>query len=200
MEFLLDANIAYTLLVTGILLGLLALVTPGTGILEIGALFAFTLAGYGAYNLGINPWALVILAISLVPFLYSLHVHVPRWRMALLGATILLVISGSIFLFLKEDGWPAVNPVVAIFVSLFYGGFLYFGIERTIAAMAARPNHDLNNLIGQIGEAKSKIHENGSVQVSGELWSARSEKSISAGSQIKVIKRDGFILLVEKVS
>lgn len=198
MEFLLDANVAYTLLVTGILLGLLSLVTPGTGILEIGAIFAFVLAGYGAYNLGINPWALVVLVLSLVPFLYALRLH--RWRMALLGITILLVIGGSIFMFTNEDGWPAVNPIVASFVSLFYGGFLYFSIERTIAAMLTRPNHDLDALIGQIGEAKSKVHDSGSVQVAGELWSARSEKVISAGSSIKVIKREGFVLLVEKHS
>lgn len=198
MEFLLDANVAYTLLVTGILLGLLALVTPGTGILEIGALFAFVLAGYGAYNLGVNPWALVILIASMVPFVYALRLA--KWRMAMLGATILLVIVGSIFLFLNEDGWPAVDPIVATFVSLFYGGFLYFGIDRSLAAMLARPNHDLDALVGRIGEAKSKIHDSGSVQVSGELWSARSEKNIPAGSAIRVIKREGFMLLVEKVS
>lgn len=198
MEFLLDANVAYTLLVTGILLGLLALVTPGTGVLEIGALFAFVLAGYGAYHLGVNPWALVILILSMVPFLYALRLA--KWRMALLGATILLVIIGSIFLFLNEDGWPAVNPIVATFVSLFYGGFLYLGIDRSLAAMLARPNHDLDALIGKVGEAKSKIHDSGSVQVLGELWSARSEKNIPAGSAIRVIKREGFVLLVEKVS
>ena len=198
MEFLLDANVAYTLLVTGILLGLLALVAPGTGILEIGALFAFLLAGYGAYNLGINPWALVVLVVSLVPFLYA--IRLPRWRAAFLGATILLVIAGSVFLFIGENGWPTVNPILATIVSTLYGGFLYFGIQRTIAAMNARPNHDLATLIGQVGEAKSKIHDSGSVQVAGELWSARSEKSISEGSQVRVIKREGFVLLVEKVS
>lgn len=198
MEFLLDANVAYTLLVTGILLGLLALVTPGTGILEIGALFAFVLAGYGAYNLGINPWALVVLVASMVPFLYALRL--PKWRMALLGGTILLVIVGSIFLFVNENGWPAVNPIVATFVSLLYGGFLYFSIDRTIAIMTSRPNHDPSILIGQVGETKSRVHDSGSVQVSGELWSARSEKSIPAGSAIRVIKREGFVLLVEKLS
>jgi membrane-bound ClpP family serine protease len=198
MEFLLDPNVAYTLLVTGILLGLLGLVNPGTGILELGALFAFTIAAYGAYNLEINPWAIVVLASSLVPFFYSLRVA--KWRMALLGATILLVIGGSVFLFVGENGWPAVNPVVASIVSLLYGGFLYFGIDRSVAAMQARPNHDLEMLIGQTGEAKTTIHENGSVQVAGELWSARSQKLIPIGSTIRVVKREGFVLFVEKHS
>lgn len=198
MEFLLDPNVAYILLVTGILLGLLALVTPGTGALEVGALFAFTIAAYGAYNLEINPWALVVLILALVPFLYSLRL--PKWRMVLLGATILLVVGGSVFMFVGEDGWPAVNPIVATIVSLLYGGFLYLGIDRTIAAMQARPSHDLESLVGQIGEAKTRVHDNGSVQVDGELWSARSERAIPIGSTIRVIKREGFVLLVEKHS
>jgi membrane-bound serine protease (ClpP class) len=198
MEFLLDPNVAYILLVTGILLGLLALVTPGTGALEVGALFAFTIAAYGAYNLEINPWALVVLILALVPFLYSLRL--PKWRMVLLGATILLVVGGSVFMFVGEDGWPAVNPIVATIVSLLYGGFLYLGIDRTIAAMQARPSHDLESLVGQIGEAKTRVHDNGSVQVDGELWSARSERAIPIGTTIRVIKREGFVLLVEKHS
>jgi len=36
------------------------------------------------------------------------------------------------------------------------------------------------------------------VQVAGELWSARSEKPIAAGSPIRVVRRDGFVLIVEK--
>ncbi len=54
MNFLLDPNVAYLILVVGVILGMLALFTPGTGILEIGALFAIFLAGYAVYSLPIN--------------------------------------------------------------------------------------------------------------------------------------------------
>ncbi|MGZ9165580.1 MAG: NfeD family protein [Anaerolineales bacterium] len=36
------------------------------------------------------------------------------------------------------------------------------------------------------------------MQVAGELWSARSEKPIAAGNSIRVVKREGFVLIVEK--
>jgi membrane-bound ClpP family serine protease len=62
------------------------------------------------------------------------------------------------------------------------------------------PSHDLAGLIGQIGEARTKVDDDGSVQVAGELWSARSEKPIEAGSSIRVVSRDGFVLVVEKSS
>ena len=32
----------------------------------------------------------------------------------------------------------------------------------------------------------------------GEMWSARSDKAIPAGSPIRVVRREGFILVVEK--
>jgi membrane-bound serine protease (ClpP class) len=61
-----------------------------------------------------------------------------------------------------------------------------------------RPSHDLTGLVGQIGETRTKVGEEGSVQINGELWSARSENPIPAGSAIRVIRREGFILVVEK--
>ena len=36
------------------------------------------------------------------------------------------------------------------------------------------------------------------MQVAGELWSARSLKPIQAGKMVRVIGREGFVLLVEK--
>jgi membrane-bound ClpP family serine protease len=71
-------------------------------------------------------------------------------------------------------------------------------IQKTLQALHALPSHDLSTLVGQVGEAKTRIHTDGSVQVGGELWSARSEKSIPSGSSIKVIAREGFVLVVEK--
>jgi membrane-bound ClpP family serine protease len=49
-----------------------------------------------------------------------------------------------------------------------------------------------------VGEAKTRIQNDGTVQVAGELWSARSDTPIAAGNMIRVVKREGFILVVEK--
>ena len=67
MNLLLDPNVAYVILVVGFVLGVLALFTPGTGILEIGALFAIFLAGYAVYSLPINLWALILLVVGVIP-------------------------------------------------------------------------------------------------------------------------------------
>ena len=78
MEFLLIPSIAYLVLVAAVLLTLVAIMTPGTGIAELLALFALLLAGYAVYHLSFNWWALLILILSVIPFL--LAIRGPRRR------------------------------------------------------------------------------------------------------------------------
>ncbi len=195
MDFLLEPNIAYLILLGGILLSLMAIVTPGTGLFEVGAFFCLALAGYAVYNMPFNWWAIVLLGLSIVPFIYS--IQKPK-RELYLGLSILLLVVGSVFLF-AVDGWkPAVNPFVALVASGLIFIFLWIVVRKTVQAAGARPVHDLETLIGETGEARSNIHEEGSVYISGEMWSAKSDEPISSGSTIRVVRREGFILVVEK--
>jgi membrane-bound ClpP family serine protease len=197
MDFLLEPNIAYLILLGGVLLGLMSIISPGTGLFEIGAFFCLALAGYAVYNLSFNWWALVILILSIAPFIYA--IQKPK-REIYLGFSILLLVIGSVFLF-AVDGWkPAVNPFVALVTSGLISAFLWIAVRKTAQAAGARPAHDLETLVGSTGEAKSTIHEEGSVYVLGEMWSARSDQVIPSGSSIRVVRREGFILVVEKDS
>jgi membrane-bound serine protease (ClpP class) len=53
-------------------------------------------------------------------------------------------------------------------------------------------------LVGEVGTATSAIHQDGSVQVHAEMWSAKSDVKIPSGSQVRVVGREGFVLVVEK--
>lgn len=193
MDILLNPNVAYLLLVVGTLLTLLAIVTPGTGIFEVGALFSLLLAGYAVYNISFNWWALVILLVSLVPFLYAIR---GTKREAFLILSILGMVVGSVFFF-TEEGKPSVNPILAVVVSILYAGYVWASIRKVIQSLQTLPTHDLAALIGMIGQSKTKIFHDGSVQVAGELWSARSERSVPEGSPIRVVGREGFVLVIE---
>ena len=48
-EFLLDPNIAYLFIVIGFLLTVFAILAPGTGMLEVGAIFVLLFVGYQIY-------------------------------------------------------------------------------------------------------------------------------------------------------
>ncbi len=195
MDLLLNPNIGYLLLVLGFILTLLAIVTPGTGLLEVGALFCLALVGFIAYQIDMNPWAVVVLILGLVPFFVA--TRRPKngpW----LALSIVCILGGSMYLFNTEGWWPKVNPILAVVVSALAGGFIWLVVGKTIQASLKRPTHDLGGLVGQVGEAKTPVHESGSVQVAGELWSARSDKPIAGGKPVRVVGREGFILIVEK--
>ena len=197
MDFLLDPNVAYLILLGGVLLAMMALASPGTGLFEIGAFFCIVLAGYAIYNLSFNWWALLLLGLSIVPFVYALQK--PK-REPFLALSILLLIVGSVFMFPRTDEQALVNPLVAIVASGLVAGFLWIAVRKSVEATSMNPTHDLAGLVGQIGEARTRVNDEGSVLVAGEMWSARSEKPIPAGSSVRVIRREGFILIVEQMA
>jgi membrane-bound ClpP family serine protease len=194
MAVLMNPNVAYVLLVGGLILATLALFAPGTGVLEVGAVFMLFLAGYITINLQINWWALLILAVGVFPFLLALR-RVRHWALLLLAIASLIV--GSVFLFRQPDGSPAINPVLAVFVSIVVGSLVWFIGQRTIAAIQQPPTHDLERLVGMVGEVRTRINPEGAVYVGGEEWSARSDTEIPAGSRVRVTGREGLILTVE---
>lgn len=196
MDFLLDPNVAYFLLVTGFLLAILALFAPGTGLLELGAVLILALAGYGVINLPLNVWALVILILGVFPFILALR---QSRRLTFLAISISALVIGSVFLFRSEESFMAVDPLLAAPVSALAVGFLWFIARKGLEAIARRPDHSLERLNGMVGTAESDVFLEGAVSVGGEQWSARSDDFIPAGSQVRVIGRQGLVLIVEAV-
>jgi len=198
LEFLLDPNIAYLLIVAALLLTLVAIIVPGTGAPEAALMVCLLAAAYIVYQFGINLWAAIVLALSVVPFFVALRAK--KWRIPLLIATFLLLTVGSVFLFTGLNGWPLVNPLLSVIVSVLSGAFIWFSADRAVIAMQRAPVQNPDALIGKIGETRTAIHFEGSVQIGGELWSARSEKPIEARKSVRILRREGLILTVEEES
>jgi len=198
MDIFLNPNVVYLLLVLGFFLAILALFSPGTGMLEAGALLILIAAGWGVYNneRPVNLWALIVLVIGVFPFLLAMR----KWRdVIFMGIAIVAFELGSVYLFVPEVWWkPAVNPFLAAITIISTSVFLWIAGHKVLEADKLRPSHDLGVLLGQVGEAKTTIHTEGSVQVAGEQWSAWSEVPIPEGSAVRVVRRDGLSLKVEK--
>lgn len=193
-NILLNPNLAYLFLVGGFSLAIMAILTPGTGVLEIAAFFSLLLAGYGIYNLPINFWALGILLLGIFSFIWAVR---RSGRAVYLVVSILALVIGSAYFFEGETAWkPAVNLVLAAVTSILAAGFFWIVASKTLEARASPLSFDLNNLIGATGEAKTDIHQEGSAQILGELWAVRSSQPISTGAAVRVIAREGFILEV----
>jgi membrane-bound serine protease (ClpP class) len=189
-------NLLYLLLVAGLWLSALAIVSPGTGILEGLAFITLVLAGFGTLYLDWNVWAVVVLAGGAV--LLFLSVRLPRSEIWL-GASALAFCVGSVFMFRVEAGGPAVHPALAVVVSLLTLGFFWLSIRKALAAHQAQPTIDLSVLLGQIGEVRTPLDPIGSAYVAGELWTARCDVRVEAGTNVKVLDRDGLVLIVEPI-
>jgi membrane-bound serine protease (ClpP class) len=199
MESLINPNVAYLLLVGGMILAITALFSPGTGLLELGALMGLVFGGLMLLQLApqVNWWAVALLVLGVIPFILAVR---KSRNLVYLVIAIIAFIIGSAYLFEGKRWWqPGVNPLLAVVVSLVAGGYLWIATTKVLEADRVRPTHDLGALIGSVGEAKTKINDEGSVQVLGELWSAHSKTPIPSGTEVRVIGREGFILEVEPV-
>ena len=107
------------------------------------------------------------------------------------------MIAGSIFLFWSPEGGIAVNPILATVVSTLTLGYYWIAIRSIMASQAQRPTIDATQLLGKRAEVRTAIDPMGSVYVDGELWTARSEVPIDAGSMVTVRDVDGLVLRVE---
>jgi membrane-bound serine protease (ClpP class) len=195
MDILLNPNVAYLILAFGLMVTVLALLSPGTGFLELGAVLILALVAWLVINLGFNWWALLLILIGFS--LFVLAVRYPR-QPAYLVAAIIALLMGSIFLFPREVWFiPAVNPFLAAIVSVLLTGFFWIVTHKVLESRQAPPVQDLESLIGKSGEAKSDIQDEGTVLIGSELWSARSTDLIARGERVKVIDREGYILVVQ---
>lgn len=194
MDILLNPNIAYIISVLALLAILGAIVAPGTGLIEIAALLLIGLSAYAVYNIGMNLWALIVLLLSVVPFVIAIR---SKNSLPYLIASIIMIIGGSLFLFTGTGLKLLVDPLLVIGVSALASTFVWFAAKKSIQAQNAKKFHDLERLVGEFGEARTAIHQEGSVLIGSELWSARSQQPIPSGQRVKVTKRDGFILEVE---
>src|SRR5512135_1053286 len=96
MEILVDPNVAYLLLVVGFVLAIMALFSPGTGVLEVGALFVLFLAGWEISQLPINLWALIVLILGVVPFIIAVR---KSRNLVFLVIALVAFVVGSAYLF-----------------------------------------------------------------------------------------------------
>ncbi len=190
-------NLLYLSLVAGLWLSVLAVLSPGTGVYELLAVVTLALAGLGATVVPPNPWALIPLALGAVSYVISLR---RRHEAVWLAVTALAFSAGSVFLFRREGGGPAVNPWLALVTTVLTVAYFWVVVRQTVASQIASPSHDPGKVLGEIGDVRTEITqtEMGSVYVGGELWTARAKAPIPTGSTIRVVDREGLILIVER--
>jgi membrane-bound serine protease (ClpP class) len=191
-------DIAYFFLIASIWTTVLAISSPGTGLLELAACVCVVITAVFAVWLNINLWAFGILVAAFLVFL--LEIAKPLRGVFLIVSVILFSI-GSIFLFRGGSGeFVVVSWPLAVISSLGTAVFFWMVVRNVLLTHRRPVQNDPSSIVGQVGEAQTEIFQEGSVQVASELWSARSDTRIPAGSRVRVLSREGLILTVSKES
>ena len=194
LESTLFPNLLYLVLVGGIWLAALAVVSPGTGVLELLAFSALGAAGLGTLVVPLNIWGLVVLILGAIFFLLSLRVLRPEIGLVLAA---LAFSAGSIYLFRPPQGVAGVDPVLAVVVSGLTLGYFWYAVRKTFISQLEQPTIDIGHVIGKTAEVRTALDPLGSIYAQGELWTARSDTRIKPGAQVRIIGREGLILIVE---
>ena len=192
-----SAPVAYLLLLTGLALLVFEFFTAGVGLAGgIGAI-STVLAFTGLAVLPTRPWAVALIMLAMLAFAVDVQVGIPRlWT----GVGIVLTIVASWFLFEPVPG-SSMRPSWLALIAGIGGITLTFivGMPSMVRTRFATPTIGREWMIGRQGTAVGPIDPEGTVEIEGARWRARTNRAtpIAAGETLRVAAIDGVTLDVE---
>ena len=203
--WLANPQLVFILLVAGGVLLLVEMVSPGGWVPGVTGAGLLILAFIGIGSLPVNWIGLVLMGAGLV--LIFVEVQAPGWGGFGAAGGIALILGG--FLLFGDSsvpglpapdirvGWGVLGGV-AVVTALSVFGLVHF----VRAARHIRVESRDSRIIGETGVVRSTLNPRGTVQVTGEMWTAESEsgETIDSGESIVVAELDGVILKVFKSS
>ncbi len=191
-----DPNIAYLLMMAGLLGLYMEFSHPGTifpgvagAICLILALTAFQVLPINYAGLG-----LIILGIALL----VAEAFAPSFGVLGIGGILSLAL-GSFFLFDAETDLMVDRSIIFTAVGTL-GTFMLAVSYLVVRSQQSKPTMGMEGLIGEIGEVRSKLGPAGKIFVHGEYWNARADGEIDVGEKVQVIGYDGMALRVRRSS
>jgi membrane-bound serine protease (ClpP class) len=193
-----DPNIAYILMMIGMLGLFFELSNPGVIFPGVIGGISLILAFYAFQSLPIN-WAGLLLILFGIVLLIA-EIKVVSHGILTIGAVISMVL-GSVMLYdAPETGlrisWYVIIPTVGTTAGLFA-----FALSFGVRALYRRPTTGSQGMVGEIGEAKSPLNPEGQVLVQGELWRAVAQDGpVAVGERVQVTAVNGLTLTVVKAA
>ncbi len=198
-----DPNIAFILLVIGILLVAIEFFHPTLLMGLVGAL-ALVLSFYGSGSLPLNVLGVALVILGVVMLI--LEPAVPSHGLLTIGGIASFVVGAVAFYGSPGPYLPAAEvawPVIAVMAGTAAGYGLV--LVRTLLLMRRQPIPvgqglvGATDVMGMIGEVEKDLAPLGTVYVSRESWSARVADGGTAarGARVRVIAIEGLTLIVE---
>jgi membrane-bound serine protease (ClpP class) len=195
---ILDPNIAFILLIVGVLGLYVEFTHPGIIIAGVAGGISLILSLFALSLLPINWAGAMLIALAVVFFVLEAK-FVTHGVLAVGG--LLSMILGALMLINTHLPGGSIRLGTALSVAVPFGGITIFLLRLVIRARALKVATGEAGLIGQIGEVQ-KTTPSGTVKVHlhGDLWNAVATQPLQPGDKVKVNSVDGLTLHVEPAS
>lgn len=205
LAFVANPNVAYLLLVLGLLAIIAEFATPGAVAPGVSGAIMLILALYGLLRLPTNWLGPVLILTGVVMLLLDIKVT----GFALSVGGVIAFLLGSLLIFtppwaelpLSAAPVPRLNLWLILATTVSVGLFFTLGIAAAFRAQKAPVAVGRETLVGKRGVARDALAPAGIVHIEGEEWSAENVtgEAIPAGARVRVVGYDGLRVQVEKV-
>jgi membrane-bound serine protease (ClpP class) len=193
-----DPNIAYMLLMAGILGLYMEFSNPGVMFPGVTGAICLVMALISLQLLSFNYAGLFLILLGIA--LLVGEAFMPSFGILGIGGVISLAL-GSFLLFdtpnsdLTIDRPIVYTAVATMAVLVLATGYLVFRSQK------AKPTLGMDGLIGEIGEVRAKLSPSGKVFVHGEYWNAQTQTDgqIDVGDKVQIVGYDGMSLKVKRL-
>jgi membrane-bound serine protease (ClpP class) len=191
-----DPNIAYILMMVGMLGIFFELQNPGVVLPGVIGGISLILAFFAFQSLPIN-WAGVLLILFGVAQLIA-EIKIVSHGVLTIGGVVAMVLGSFMLYEAPEVGfrvsWTVIIPTVGAMA-----GLIAWAVSAGVRAMMKPSVTGPEGMIGRLAVARSALGPDGQVQVDGEIWRAVAEGgAIPAGEKVRVTAVDGLTLTVSR--
>lgn len=196
LDHLMDPNVAFILLVVGVLALYVEFNHPGAVVPGTVGVIFILLAAFALNLLPVRFAALVLIAVAFA--LFALEAKFASHGVLTTGGIVLLTLGG---LLLVDAPIPEmrVRLLTAVAISVPFGLITAFLMTIALRARRNKAVSGVQGMIGEIGVAHSPLVPEGKVFVHGEIWNAISTVPVPAGVRVVVRRVEGLQLEVSPV-
>jgi membrane-bound serine protease (ClpP class) len=193
-----DPNIAYILMMVGMLGIFFELSNPGVVLPGVIGGISLILAFFAFQSLPIN-WAGLLLILFGVALLIA-EIKIASHGVLTIGGVVSMVLGSFMLYEAPEAGfrvsWTVILPTVGA-----SAGLVVWAVSAGLRAMMRPPTTGTAGMIGQHAVVRAALDPEGQVQLDGELWRAVAEDApVPAGETVRVTGIDGLTLRVSRAA
>lgn len=198
LQLLVNPNVAYLLILAGILGLVIELFSPGLIFPGAFGLLSFVLGMYGTAQLPVTAAGVVLLVLGVG--LIVAEAHVAAGGVLGVVGVVSLAVSGLLLFDTDSEGFGISAPLV-IGVAVALGGALAIATKKVVEARRRPVHTGYEELVGREGDVRVALDPVGQVFLAGALWRAEATPGpVEPGVRVRVESVDGLTLRVRPLT